>query len=215
MKTIIATLATVMTFSIAGQASVLKSGNYQMNSYNETWSESPRADIKISNNNHGQIIIRDKDVLKGSTPLIISPNKLESRQGLNGLLVEKAKAAYKDNAFVDKVEGIDVVVTENSNKKLALELSFNLNFISTFGEVKKLRLTSDVSFTNSTCKYESTSRLVECIKLESFKNIRVTDMQTSFERLGYDKLIGFISDIVIQTVLSPVRKIQYLIPVKQ
>ncbi len=153
-------------------------------------------------------------------PLVINTNNVGGDQGLNGMLVENLKTMYKDSAFVKNVNNITIKVKNSSSKSLDLELNFDLAVKSVFGAVKNMRITSDVSFTNATCvnsEWDSNAgetfrTKLDCIKMDSFQNLRVTKMETTFS--SYDRLIGFISDIVIQTIFSPVKVVDYLIPIK-
>lgn len=136
-------------------------------------------------------------------------------QSINRPGFQALKAKYGKNKFANMIKNISTEVLERSEDKLEFAVHFDLDLNSNFGIVNNIRLTTEMALEKTKCfhigeKYDSQSGksvikkiALDCIKLNSFKNTRLTEFSTNLKS-EINKIVAFAADIAIQLMTSAV-----------
>lgn len=166
-------------------------------------------------------------------PIVINLGQ-NGETNINDTAFKALKTKYADSKFANLVQNISTQVTSRTNDQLYFTVNFDLNLNSNFGIVKNIRLSTDFSLEKFKCKKQISNYIVtpiytangavasyqykneirksniDCIKLISFKNTRITDFDTNLDS-KLNKAVGFAADIAVQLITSAIHNTEYLL----
>jgi len=228
---ILLSTSSVYAFQIESGEYEKKSNSYDdvaYYSYLSEWNKeltTVKPNFKIVSIDQNNIIIDDAKNSKRKrfySPIVINLSK-NGIEEINNNAILAIKRKYSKNSFAEKVQSISTELISDTNNRMDFSVHIDLAFQSVFGSVDNVRITTDWSLENSTCKHlirnekevsdkkgnihfdinESTKN-ISCIKMTSFKNARITDFQSSLDS-KLNKVVAFAADVAIQLMLSAVQ----------
>lgn len=200
-------------------------------SVNQALSDRLRTNLKITNMGNDNLIATS---IKNGTslPYPIVINLSNRYENINDNALRTLKKKYENSGFAKLVKGVGIETLNRTNDELNLAIHFDLGINSVFGIVNNIRLTSEFSFKKNQCEfdikktqkrtvkedgYEYTTydwisagkKKVDCIKMNSFKNTKITEFKTSLGQ--YDKIMGLAADVAVQLIFSNINVEEVLI----